>query len=129
MVGDISLCRLLEEINKRVSLSYDRDHMFGHAYFMDVFTMDDLATCFKKKIIPQLQELFFDDYRKMANVIGRASNPDECAFVKPKQRTAFQDKYDYADVFEIVDDRRVFYNPENYIRIYDDRSEEDKELI
>ena len=46
----IELNKLLEAINTRIEYLYDRDHTIGHAYLIDVKTLDDLKFAFKNKI-------------------------------------------------------------------------------
>ena len=43
----IELNKLLEAINTRIEYLYDRDHTIGHAYLIDVKTLDDLKFAFK----------------------------------------------------------------------------------
>ncbi|MBQ2486327.1 MAG: AAA family ATPase, partial [Candidatus Methanomethylophilus sp.] len=59
-IMEVDLSKLLATINNRIELLYDREHMLGHAYFIPVKTIDDLAQCMINKIIPQLQDYFFD---------------------------------------------------------------------
>ena len=117
-VADINLTRLLATINNRIEILYDREHMMGHAYFISVHTLEDLAQCFINKVIPLLQEYFFDDYEKICWVLGRASDPRKCDFIAPRKRNSFQMKFNLPDVYDIVTDHRVFMNPETYIQIY-----------
>ena len=72
-VEGIEISKLLEKINQRVEYLYDRDHTIGHAYFMnlkDNTTIDELEKIFKNKIIPLLQEYFYDDWEKILMVLG-----------------------------------------------------------
>lgn len=117
-INDIDLSKLLAVINNRVELLYDREHMLGHAYFISVKTMDDLAQCFIKKVIPLLQEYFFDDYEKMCWVLGKGDDPRQCPFIRMRRRNQFQMTFDLPDVYDIVTDYQVFLNPESYIQIY-----------
>ena len=117
-VADINLSRLLATINNRIEILYDREHMMGHAYFIGVRTLEDLAQCFINKVIPLLQEYFFDDYEKICWVLGRANDPRKCDFIAPRKRNSFQIKFNLPDVYDIVTDHRVFMNPETYIQIY-----------
>jgi 5-methylcytosine-specific restriction enzyme B len=64
---------MLEKINQRVEYLYDRDQTLGHAYFMslkDNATLVELENIFRNKIIPLLQEYFYDDWEKILMVLG-----------------------------------------------------------
>jgi len=72
-VQGISLKKLLETINLRVEYLYDRDHTIGHAYFMELnkdSTLDELNAVMKNRIIPLLQEYFYDDWEKVLLILG-----------------------------------------------------------
>ncbi|WP_240329003.1 McrB family protein [Helicobacter suis] len=66
----VDLQELLEAINKRIGFLLDQDHSIGHAYFLDLETLQDLQDCFKNKIIPLLQEYFYDDHAKIDVVLN-----------------------------------------------------------
>ncbi|MCT7518724.1 DUF4357 domain-containing protein [Aliarcobacter cryaerophilus] len=77
VVDEIKIDNLLETINKRVEYLYDRDHTIGHAYFMslenfanEVDKKAELENIFRNKIIPLLQEYFYDDWEKVRLVLG-----------------------------------------------------------
>lgn len=69
-VGSINLPELLSVINDRIEVLVDRDHTIGHAFFMDVKSIEDLKHVFADKIIPLLQEYFYGNYAKMEMVLG-----------------------------------------------------------
>jgi 5-methylcytosine-specific restriction protein B len=117
-IMEVDLPKLLATINNRIELLYDREHMLGHAYFIPVKTIDDLAQCMINKIIPQLQDYFFDDYEKMCWVLGKAADPRQCKFIKLRKRNRFQMNFNLPDVYDIETDYNVFLNPQNYIDIY-----------
>lgn len=81
-IGIIDVQKLLEIINQRIEVLYDREHTIGHAYFCGLkgknATLDGLKNVFKKSVLPLLQEYFFDDYEKIAMVLGdnQKSNSD-----------------------------------------------------
>jgi hypothetical protein len=68
------LSSLLKTINDRITVLIDRDHQIGHSYFLKLKDSKDLAkdleALFMKNIIPLLQEYFFNDYVKIAMVVG-----------------------------------------------------------
>lgn len=66
----INLKTLLETINNRIEVLLDRDHFIGHSYFINVTSLEDLENTFKNNIIPLLQEYFYNDYEKIALVLG-----------------------------------------------------------
>jgi 5-methylcytosine-specific restriction protein B len=72
-VEGIQLGSLLEKINDRLEFLLDRDRRIGHAYFTSVRTMSDLRAAFRDKILPLLQEYFFDDYSRIQMVVSNAS--------------------------------------------------------
>lgn len=67
----IKLSEVLKVINERIELLVDRDHTIGHAYFMKVKSIDDLAKVFNDKIVPLLQEYFYGDYGKIGLTLGK----------------------------------------------------------
>jgi len=66
----IDLQKLLKSMNQRIEFLIDRDHTIGHAYFMDVKNKNELCEVFCNKIIPLLQEYFYDDWHKIRLVLG-----------------------------------------------------------
>lgn len=95
----IDLKKLLEVINSRISYLYDRDHQIGHAYFMSL--LDDKVTdkkaeldnIFRNKIIPLLQEYFYDDWEKIQLVLGdhygQLGKPKELSQDASEQKNRF----------------------------------------
>lgn len=74
-VAGVDLCRMLEAMNNRIEHLYDREHTIGHAFFMHLnenSTIADLAQIFKNKVLPLLEEYFFEDWDKIAKVLGKA---------------------------------------------------------
>lgn len=72
-VEGLNIGELLKVINQRIEVLLDRDHCIGHANFMALNSnseIKELAQIFKQKIIPQLQEYFFDDWSKINMVLN-----------------------------------------------------------
>ncbi len=69
-IEGVHLGALLRRINDRLEYLLDRDHRIGHAYFIDLKSLDALRSCFEQKILPLLQEYFFDDTSRVAMVLS-----------------------------------------------------------
>lgn len=95
-VEDLSIRDMLENMNKKISVLYDREHTIGHAYFLPlrkIQTVDKLAEIFINSIIPLLQEYFYDDYEKIRLILGdNKKENDEEMFIIAK-------KNDYSSLF------------------------------
>ncbi len=63
--GVINLRALLEAMNRRIRFLLNRDMMIGHAYFIDVRNFDDLKVVLFNKIIPLLQEYFYENWHRI----------------------------------------------------------------
>jgi len=72
-LGKNAVSNILEVMNKRIKVLLDRDHCIGHAYFTPLIedpSLENLMHIFEKRIIPLLQEYFFDDWTKINLVLG-----------------------------------------------------------
>ena len=81
----VDLKKMLEVMNLRIQFLVDREHQIGHAWLMGVKNMESLSSVFQQKIIPLLQEYFYDDYSKIRKVLNddKKKNGDEAfAFFK-----------------------------------------------
>ena len=82
LVKGINLEQLLKTMNKRIEVLYDREHTLGHAFLIPVLdalnsdnnaaekAFSELKNTFKNKIIPLLEEYFFEDWNKIRLVLG-----------------------------------------------------------
>ena len=61
---------MLKAMNERITVRLDREHQIGHTYLIGVKTLDDLAIAFQRRIMPLLQEYFYDDWSKIQSVLG-----------------------------------------------------------
>ena len=122
LLGDcegVDLCELLTALNERIEYYYDREHAVGHAYFMNnkgcIKTIKELREVFSTKIIPLLQEYFFDDYERIKLVLNDDNTFIEC--ISPK----------YIKLFDSGQKLYRLGNPKNwkkehFVNIYKDIS-------
>lgn len=125
-VGDIEIDKMLNMMNKRIEVLFDREHTIGHAYFIKLKnenSMSVLADIFKNRIIPLLQEYFYEDYEKIRLVLADNQTQEE-----DKQFITVNEVKE-ADLFgndtDIVEDANTFSinesalnNAEAYLKIY-----------
>ncbi|WP_303804705.1 McrB family protein [Ruminococcus flavefaciens] len=117
--GGVDLCELLTALNERIEYYYDREHAIGHAYFMNadgcIKTLDELKEVFATKIIPLLQEYFFDDYERIKLVLNDDNTFIEC--ITPK----YIKKFDSGQKLYRLG-KPENWSKEHFIRIYKDIS-------
>lgn len=80
IVDGIDVAEMLDTLNKRITVLLDREHTIGHSYLLPLkieATIEKLADVFERKIIPLLQEYFYDDYEKIQLVLGDNQKPDD----------------------------------------------------
>ena len=132
IIEGINVGEMLKTINERIEYLYDRDHTIGHAYFINVSDLKTLANVFKNKILPLLQEYFYDDWEKIRLVLGDSQKDENLQLVKIKRNMAaerlFRGKIDYIDdkiLYEI--NSEAFNNSQSYIEIYKNATKSDND--
>ena len=95
--------RLLRTMNERIAVLLDREHQIGHTYFLNLGSLEDLANVFRNRILPLLQEYFFDDWSKIRAVLGNN------AFVRER---SVDNSFPTPDLVD--EDRKI------YVRLPDD---------
>jgi 5-methylcytosine-specific restriction protein B len=67
-VQGVNIGEMLKAINKRIAKNYDREHQIGHSFFLGLgenSTITDLREIFQTKILPLLEEYFYDEREKI----------------------------------------------------------------
>jgi 5-methylcytosine-specific restriction protein B len=140
----INLSLMLKAMNQRIEVLYDREHTLGHAFLMPVKSLvekglhegafNELVSVFRNKLIPLLEEYFFEDWNKIHLVLGdnrKLGKENPYIFVKQQEDTynsifgsnhgleTYEDKkitYCLADNF---DKNSAWWQPLAYKAIYD----------
>ena len=82
-VEGIDLGAMLSALNRRIEYLYDRDHAVGHAYFMSVDSLGELEIAMRRRVLPLLQEYFYEDWSK----VRMALNDHAGLFIETTQAT------------------------------------------
>lgn len=135
------LYQILNSINNRIEFLLDREHTIGHAFFFEKakfykndklewyeLTLESLKEIFVKKIIPLLQEYFYDDYAKIDAVLNGNG------MIEPKKDSTLEKLFD-TNFKSDLDSEKVVYqitnsnkwNEKNFLRIYDSSVQIDKD--
>lgn len=130
----IDVRQMLERINDRIEALYDRDHCIGHAYFTALAEVDDgddrferLSDIFRNRIVPLLEEYFFEDWRKIRLVLGDNQKPEAAQFITESDsheqdlNELFGNNHaldSYATKRRYQSQPSAFINPAAYLGIY-----------
>ena len=121
-VDGIDCQKLLAAMNLRIAVLLDREHQIGHTYLLRVDTLAALANTFRTRIVPLLQEYFYDDWEKIWAVLNRNS------FVRKSDPPAELVRLDLVDadraVYELLpaQDSR-WAAPTEYRKIYETKTQ------
>lgn len=73
-VGSLDLGVFLEELNRRIATSADREKQIGHSFLLHRGTpindIDEFCRRFRQEILPLLQECCYEDYSTLADYLG-----------------------------------------------------------
>ncbi len=139
-VKGIDLPLLLTTMNERIEVLYDREHTLGHAFFMPVIDVLDtegedeafieLQNVFKNKIIPLLEEYFYEDWNKIRLVLGDSlKKSNDLKFIEEIE-SVYSNLFGADHGLDLYDDKQLSYkikpfdkdtvwdNAQAYIEIY-----------
>lgn len=132
VIEGIEISSMLTKVNHRIEALYDRDHTIGHAYFTRLMDIEEnkrfeaLQGIFRNKIIPLLEEYFFEDWEKIRLVLGDNQKQNAHQFIT-------SESIDHGNLFgnipnediQLDDSKKsyrinvnAFIHPQSYIGIY-----------
>ena len=119
-IDDVDCKKLLNAMNDRIRFLLDREHQIGHTYFMDVKRItgkDSLAATFKNKIIPLLQEYFYDNWEKIDLVLNKNGFIKEIDIPEDLRGSLVDDN---REVYELLSfSSTKWKDPKSYQAIYE----------
>lgn len=100
VIKGIDLPRLLKTLNDRIEVLFDREHTLGHAFFIPVvqakedededLAFERLKRIMRNKVLPLLEEYFYNDWQKISMVLGDNQKTPPLQFVREvKDRKTF----------------------------------------
>lgn len=81
--ASINLDSVLQKLNEEITRHIDRDHQIGHSYFMQIIKgdtekqLDRLEFAWNHQIMPLLEEYFYSQRGKLADVLADFTTPVE----------------------------------------------------
>jgi 5-methylcytosine-specific restriction endonuclease McrBC GTP-binding regulatory subunit McrB len=103
----LDLPKFLHAINTRIARLLSRDQQIGHAYFFDFEpSIEGLSNLLQKRILPLLEEYFFEDWGMIRQVLYDDQKPQAQQFI-----VTFEDK-------RFERNTEAFLNIEAYVRVY-----------
>ncbi|MCG9706333.1 AAA family ATPase [Photobacterium damselae] len=127
LIDGIDIEQMVRVINKRIKLLYDREHTIGHSFFLslkDNPSIEHLAEIFELQILPLLEEYFFENWERVAMVLGDHLKTDEGLRFVVEQFDANEiaqlmgDDWDQVGIQPYVRNELAFKVVEAYIGIY-----------
>jgi 5-methylcytosine-specific restriction endonuclease McrBC GTP-binding regulatory subunit McrB len=126
-IDGIYVGKMLTAMNRRIEVLYDREHTIGHTFFLslnDDPSLAEMERIFSGRILPLLEEYFFEDWEKIRLVLGDHQKPAAFAMITPKYSNGDLEALFGADPNHPINtvyqrNKDALSIPESYIGIYD----------
>ena len=110
---------ILVNINSKIRCLLNKDNQIGHSYFMHSKTYDDIYDALKNKIIPLLEEYFYNDVDKIRFVLSDSDKGDSFYVIDDEANEAYKE---YAQG-NFDDENKQFY------KLRDDRPQNCEDFL
>ncbi len=121
-VDGINLSQMLRTMNDRLQILKDNDHTIGHAWLMNINTLEELQLTFENKILPLMQEYFYNDYEKLGLVLGDAffqptRQVNDSVFARFTSNSGLSDQYRTKTIYSLKPTKEL--TQADFISIYE----------
>lgn len=115
---------ILEHINARVRCLLNKDNQIGHSYLMFAESNKDIINAIITKIIPLLEEYFYNDIDKVRFVLNEIDEVDNLFYIEDEDASMAYKLYP-----DGIDEPKSFFKLNDKIKdILDDETECEKYL-
>ncbi len=106
-IFDGTASKILKHINARIRSILNKDNQIGHSYLMNATTNKEIVTALISKIIPLLEEYFYNEIRKVRFVLNEDDNTKYPFYIEDKEaKEAYQS---YLAIEDIDEEEKSFY--------------------
>lgn len=113
-VDGIDIIKMFDTMNHRIELLLDRNHLLGQALFLGVNCGEDVVSVIRDKVVPLLEEYFFNDLQKVQLIFNDLDETGELrddAIYKHEEISV--DSYFTFVGDYLLDDKKHYYVSEN----------------
>ena len=111
----LDLPAFLTAINLRIERLLSREQVIGHAYLLDIpKTLEGVAQALQQRILPLLEEYFFEDWSLIRQVLNDPDKPSEQQFIR---------RITVGDAQRFERNPRAFESIEAFVRVYSGSSD------
>lgn len=96
---------ILRNINTRIRCLLNKDNQIGHAYFIHAKNNSDIFSIMINRVIPLLEEYFYNDTEKIRFVLNEDSNVEKSFYIEDEEAKAVYNLYNK----EGIDEEKSFY--------------------
>lgn len=109
-IDGIDVINLFNVMNYRIELLLDRNHLIGHALFVNAKTGNELVAVIRDKVVPLLEEYFFNDLQKVQLVFNDLDDTGEMVddAIYKHETVSVDNYFTYMGEY-LLDDKKHYY--------------------